>query len=113
MTTKSGMEWTEHTWDPSWAALSCPRAAHSATRRSFAKRLPAGGVAGYEDGFAVTTHELRLAEPLVRRKPTMFLVDSMIDIFKQWDSAGADGVRRSKSRNGHELDGRSWREMPT
>lgn len=32
--------------------------------------------------------------------------------FKQWGSVGADGVRRSKSNNGHQLDGREWRQMP-
>jgi len=32
--------------------------------------------------------------------------------FKQWGSVGADGIRRSKSINGHELDGEAWLQMP-
>lgn len=208
----------------------------------FAKRLQAMGVPGYGDGFAVTLHPERLEEPLQRRKPTTYFVNSMSDLFhdevpdlfvsrvfntieaagrhrfqiltkrperlarfaagrrmphnawlgvsvenrrygvprigvlrgvdarvrflsveplledlgevdlrgidwvivggesgprsrpmrpewalrmrdqcvaqgvpfffKQWGSVGADGTRRSKAANGHELDGRAWREMP-
>jgi len=33
--------------------------------------------------------------------------------FKQWGTVGADGVRRSKTGNGQELDGRTWQQMPS
>ena len=32
--------------------------------------------------------------------------------FKQWGTFGADGIRRSKARNGRLLDGRTWDETP-
>lgn len=32
--------------------------------------------------------------------------------FKQWGAWGADGVRRAKKRNGRELAGRRWDELP-
>ena len=32
--------------------------------------------------------------------------------FKQWGTWGADGVRRSKSLNGRELEGKEWNEYP-
>ena len=32
--------------------------------------------------------------------------------FKQWGGWGMDGLRRSKKRNGRELQGRTWDEMP-
>jgi protein gp37 len=32
--------------------------------------------------------------------------------FKQWGAWGADGVRRDKKRNGRELAGRVWNELP-
>ncbi|WP_148861869.1 DUF5131 family protein [Marinobacter fonticola] len=33
--------------------------------------------------------------------------------FKQWGNWGADGVRRSKKKNGRELSGRNWDMIPT
>ena len=33
-------------------------------------------------------------------------------LFKQWGAFGADGVKRPKKRNGRDLDGRTWDDMP-
>jgi protein gp37 len=46
-----------------------------------AKRLKAMHIAGYENGFAVTLQPNRLSEPLERRKPTVYFVNSMSDLF--------------------------------
>ena len=48
----------------------------------------------------------------VRRVRDQCIVADVPFFFKQWGSVGPDGVRRSKSGNGCELDGRQWRQMP-
>jgi len=46
-----------------------------------AKRLQAMGSPGYENGFKLTILPERLAEPLARKKPTVYFVNSMSDLF--------------------------------
>ena len=41
------------------------------------------GVHGYEDGFQLTLMPERLNEPLERRKPTVYFVNSMSDLFHE------------------------------
>lgn len=48
-----------------------------------AARLKAMGAAGYELGFALTLHPERLAQPLRRKKPTVWFVNSMSDLFHE------------------------------
>jgi protein gp37 len=48
-----------------------------------AKRLKAMGVSGYENGFQLTLLPNRLNEPLMRKKPTTFFVNSMSDVFHE------------------------------
>lgn len=48
-----------------------------------ARRLQAMGVRGYENGFELTLMPGRLMEPLVRRKPTVYFVNSMSDLFHE------------------------------
>ena len=48
-----------------------------------ARRLQAIGVRGYENGFRLTLLPDRLAEPLERRKPTVYFVNSMSDLFHE------------------------------
>ena len=48
-----------------------------------ANRLKAMGTKEYENGFAVTLHPNRLREPLERKKPTMYFVCSMGDLFHE------------------------------
>lgn len=46
-----------------------------------AHRLRAMGVPGYRDGFNLTILPERLTQPLQRRKPTIYFVNSMSDLF--------------------------------
>lgn len=46
-----------------------------------ARRLAAIGLAEYEKGFKLTLHPQRLNQPLRRRQPTMYFVNSMSDLF--------------------------------
>jgi protein gp37 len=48
-----------------------------------AERLKAMDMAGYESGFAVTLQPNRLSEPLRRRAPTMYFMNSMSDLFHE------------------------------
>lgn len=41
------------------------------------------GASGYENGFALTIHEDRLNQPLKRKKPTVYFVNSMSDLFHE------------------------------
>jgi protein gp37 len=48
-----------------------------------AKRLQGMSMRGYENGFRLTLMPERLAEPLERRKPTVYFVNSMSDLFHE------------------------------
>jgi protein gp37 len=48
-----------------------------------AGRLQAMGAPGYADGFRLTLHPTRLAQPLDRKKPTTYFVNSMSDLFHE------------------------------
>ena len=48
-----------------------------------AQRLQAMGMRGYENGFQLTLMPERLLEPLARRKPTVYFVNSMSDLFHE------------------------------
>jgi protein gp37 len=83
MTTQSRIEWTEHTWNPVTGCSKLSPGSAFCYAEIFARRLQAMGVWGYEDGFAVTLHPTRLGEPLRRRKPTIYFVNSMSDLFHE------------------------------
>jgi protein gp37 len=48
-----------------------------------ARRLHAMGAPGYEAGFKLALHPGRVAQPLARRKPTVYFVNSMSDLFHE------------------------------
>lgn len=48
-----------------------------------ARRLHAMGAPGYENEFKLTLHENRLEQPLLRKKPTTYFVNSMSDLFHE------------------------------
>jgi protein gp37 len=83
MSTQTSIEWTEQTWNP---AVGCskvsPGCAHCYAE-TLARRLQAMGVKGYENGFALTLLPHRLEDPLKRRKPTTYFVNSMSDLFHE------------------------------
>jgi protein gp37 len=83
MTTKSRIEWTEHTWNPVTGCTNVSPGCKHCYARVFAERLRAMGVAGYENGFAVTLQPQRLSEPLERKRPTVYFVNSMSDLFHE------------------------------
>lgn len=75
------IEWTEQTWNPSAGCTKISSGCKNCYAETMAVRLQAMGVGGYENGFSFNTVSKRLNEPFKRKKPTVFFVNSMSDIF--------------------------------
>ena len=83
MTTTSKIEWTEQTWNPIVGCTKISAGCKHCYAETMAKRLKAMGTPGYEDGFALRLLPERLADPIKRRKPTVYFVNSMSDLFHE------------------------------
>ncbi len=81
MTTSSRIEWTEQTWNPIVGCTKVSAGCKHCYAETMAKRLQAMGTPGYEDGFALRMLPERLADPIKRKKPTVYFVNSMSDLF--------------------------------
>ncbi|ACI97542.1 phage Gp37/Gp68 family protein [Rhodospirillum centenum] len=81
MSTSSKIEWTEQTWNPTTGCTKISPGCKHCYAEVMARRLHAMGAAGYENGFKLALHPERLAQPLARRKPTVYFVNSMSDLF--------------------------------
>ena len=77
------IEWTEQTWNPSAGCTKVSSGCKNCYAETMAIRLQAMRVEGYENGFNFNTVPSRLNEPLKRKKPTIFFVNSMSDIFHE------------------------------
>ncbi len=75
------IEWTEQTWNPSAGCTKISAGCQNCYAETMAIRLQAMGVKGYENGFKFNIVPSRLNEPLKKKKPTVFFVNSMSDIF--------------------------------
>ncbi len=83
MATQSRIEWTEQTWNPTTGCTKVSPGCKHCYAETMACRLQAMGVTGYGDGFRLTLHPQRLGQPLERRKPTTYFVNSMSDLFHE------------------------------
>lgn len=83
MATNSRIEWTEQTWNPTVGCTKISPGCKNCYAEVMARRLQAIGVHGYENGFRLTLARGRLGEPLERRKPTIYFVNSMSDLFHE------------------------------
>lgn len=81
MSGRSKIEWTEHTWNPVTGCTKISPGCKFCYAEVLAKRLQRMGAPGYENGFRITLHPERLDDPLKRKKPTMWFVNSMSDLF--------------------------------
>lgn len=81
MSTKTSIEWTEQTWNPSVGCSKISPGCANCYAEVMARRLQAMGVKGYENGFRLTILPERLAEPIKRQRPTVYFVNSMSDLF--------------------------------
>lgn len=81
MSTSSKIEWTEQTWNPTTGCTKISSGCKNCYAETMAKRLQAMGAHGYENGFNLSILPERLNQPLKRKKPTIYFVNSMSDLF--------------------------------
>lgn len=80
---KSTIEWTELTWNPTTGCDKVSAGCKFCYAEIMAKRLQAMGLEKYQDAFAVRLHEYELAKPYRWKKPRMVFVNSMSDLFHE------------------------------
>ena len=81
MAARSHIEWTEMTWNPVTGCTKISPGCKHCYAETMSRRLKAMGTPGYENGFAVSLMPDRLDQPLYRKTPTMWFVNSMSDLF--------------------------------
>lgn len=90
MADRSGIEWTETTWNPTTGCDKVSPGCDNCYALALAGRLQAMGQAKYQadgdprtsgPGFALTLHEDTLAAPYRWRAPRLVFVNSMSDLF--------------------------------
>lgn len=78
----SSIEWTEQTWNPTTGCTKISKGCKFCYAEIMTRRLKAMGQLKCQAGFTkVVTHPSELIIPLKRRKPTVWFVDSMSDLF--------------------------------
>ena len=83
MTTQSRIEWTEQTWNPTTGCTKVSPGCKHCYAEVMARCLQAMGAGGYDAGFELAMHPGRLGQPLARKKPTVYFVNSMSDLFHE------------------------------
>ena len=83
MATQSTIEWTEQTWNPTTGCTKVSPGCKNCYAEVMARRLKAMKTPGYEKGFKLACHENRLNQPLKRKTPTVYFVNSMSDLFHE------------------------------
>lgn len=78
---ESSIEWTQHTWNPVTGCTKVSPGCKHCYAETMAQRLQAMGARGYEQAFALTLQPSRLLQPLARKAPTTYFVNSMSDLF--------------------------------
>ena len=77
------IEWTEQTWNPVTGCTKVSPGCKYCYAERMVRRLQAMAAPGYARGFDLTLHEERLHRPLGHRKPTVYFVNSMSDLFHE------------------------------
>lgn len=83
MSNKTSIEWTEQTWNPTTGCTKISPGCKFCYAETMAKRLQAMKASGYENGFQLSLMPNRLDQPIKRKKPTMYFVNSMSDLFHE------------------------------
>lgn len=83
MATTSKIEWTEQTWNPTTGCTKVSPGCTHCYAETMAFRLQAMGAKGYENAFQIRQIPERLEQPLKRKKPTVYFVNSMSDVFHE------------------------------
>lgn len=83
MSHKSGIEWTNSTWNPATGCTKISLGCKNCYAERMALRLKAMGHPNYIDGFKVSIHENTLHLPLIWKQPQTIFVNSMSDLFHE------------------------------
>lgn len=83
MATKTGIEWTEMTWNPVTGCIKISQGCKNCYAERMAKRLRAMGSARYGNEFAPTLHADLVDLPRKWKKPRTVFVNSMSDLFQE------------------------------
>lgn len=79
----SKIEWTGETWNPITGCTKISEGCKNCYAEKIANRLQKMGTRGYENGFKLTVQgQDAFDKPLKRKKPTMYFVCSMSDLFQ-------------------------------
>jgi protein gp37 len=79
----SKIEWTEMTWNPSIGCSKVSEGCKFCYAESMAIRLQSMRTPGYENAFQFKVMPERLEYPFSIKKPTLFFVNSMSDLFHE------------------------------
>ena len=79
----STIEWTEQTWNPTIGCSKVSEGCKNCYAEVMARRLKAMGVKAYSDGFTFKYIQSRVKQPLLNKKPTIYFVNSMSDLFHE------------------------------
>lgn len=83
MSTGSGIEWTDATWNPVTGCTKVSSGCANCYAERMAKRLEGMGQPNYRNGFRLTVHPHMLDAPLSWRQPRRVFVNSMSDLFHE------------------------------
>ena len=78
---KTKIQWTERTWNPVTGCSKVSEGCRNCYAETMAKRLQGMGQQRYANAFSLTIHPDALDEPKQVKKPSMFFVCSMADLF--------------------------------
>jgi protein gp37 len=80
MSAKTGIEWTNRTWNPTTGCDKVSAGCKHCYAEPLALRLQRMGNARYTNGFDLTLHQDKIGEPLGWRTPELVFVNSMSDL---------------------------------
>lgn len=83
MPRKTGIEWTELTWNPVTGCTKVSPGCKHCYAERMAKRIQAMGHPRYKNGFNLTLHDDLIKLPLTWVKPRQVFVNSMSDLFHE------------------------------
>lgn len=114
MSSYSAIEWTEQTWNPVTGCTKVSPGCKHCYAELMSGRLKAMGAPGYENGFKLRLMPDRLDQPVRRKKPTLYFVNSMSDLFHEsipdsFIDKVMDVIARTPQHSFQILTKRAWR----
>lgn len=79
----SKIEWTEETWNPTIGCTKVSAGCKNCYAEVMSRRLQFMNTPGYENSFEFSILQNRLTQPLKKKKPTKYFVNSMSDLFHE------------------------------